>query len=576
MTQIKGLAGAAGCAVGRAVVIRPWALSLERCSISDAQAEINALEAARTRYRESLRRLAEQTRIQQGEESAGIFEAYQDIASDDCLFDQVKDLIRSQLVCAPWAIEQKRAETEALFLSVNDPYLQARAADVNNVCREITGELCGVGTRDPFAGIEGDDLVVFAEDLTPADTVRMERRRLKGMITEKGGVTAHTVILAKTLGIPAVVGTGPMLDRVTDGQQVLVDGGVGLVVVDPDEQTRCAFSARMEETARQSRLFDACREREARTRDGQPVRVNANTGDRESVEAFDPAGCDGVGLFRTEFLYMAQNDYPSEELQYETYRRMAEKNRGRELIIRTLDIGGDKQLDYMDLPQEANPFLGYRAIRLCLDRVEVFKTQLRAILRAAVWGEVKVMFPMIVTLEELLRAKELLGQAMEELEASGVPYRRDLKVGIMVETPGAVLISDLLARHVDFFSIGSNDLIQYTTATDRMNERVQTLYDSCNLSVLRSVRLVCDNAHACGIEVGICGETASEPRLIPLWCAMGVDELSVAPALVGRTKYIVSQTQAEALRGEMDDLLSQGSIAEVRKYLDRVLQGLSW
>lgn len=574
MMQIKGLAGAAGCVAGHAAVFRPSELCLERRAVSDSQAEIDAMEAARARYNETLRRLAGEARAAQGEEGAAIFEAYQVIAEDDYLFDQVKELIRAESVCASWAIEQKRAETEAMFLGVDDPYLQARAADINNVCKEITGELQGVDTGDPFAGLRGEDLIVFAEDLTPADTVRMDRARLKGMVTEKGGVTSHTVILAKALGIPAIVGVGPILDQVVSGQEVLVDGRLGNVVVCPDEEAKAAFRIREEEDGRRRLLFDACKASPARTKDGISVRVNINSGDTESINTFDAGACDGIGLFRTEFLYMGQNGYPSEDFQFNAYRSMAEKNQGRELIIRTLDIGGDKQLDYMDLPQESNPFLGYRAIRLCLDREEVFLTQLRAILRASAFGEVKIMFPMIVNLEELLRAKELLAKAMEELDRRGEAYHKNIPVGIMVETPAAVLLSDVLARHVDFFSIGSNDLIQYTTASDRMNEKVQYLYDSCNLSVLRSIKLVCDNARAQGVDVGICGETDSEPRLIPLWCAMGVNELSVAPALVGRTKYIINQISEADMAQEMEAILSQGSIPSAREQLDKILQEL--
>lgn len=574
MTQIKGLAGAAGCEIGRVVVLCASQLRLDRETVADPQKEAEALQAARARYNETLRALAEKARKEHGDEGAAIFEAYGEIAQDDCFFGQVEELIKAESVCASWAIEQKRAETEAMFLAVDDPYLQGRAADVNNVCKEITGELQGVRTGDPFAGMEGDALIVFAEDLTPADTVRLDRSRLRGMVTEKGGVTSHTVILAKALGIPAIVGAGAMLDRVEDGQEVLVDGGKGVAVVCPDEAERTAFAQSKAKADRQKLLFDACRGKSAATRDGVPMRVNINSGDKESIETFDSEGCDGIGLFRTEFLYMGQSDYPSEDFQFEAYKSMAEKNKGRELIIRTLDIGGDKQLDYMDLPKESNPFLGYRAIRLCLDRVEVFKTQLRAILRASAFGEVKIMFPMIVNLEELLRAKELVSEAMRELDERGEAYNREIKIGIMVETPGAVLLSDVLAQHCDFFSIGSNDLIQYTTATDRMNERVQYLYDNCNISVLRSVKLVCENAHAHGTDVGICGEAASEPRLIPLWCAMGVDELSVAPALAGRTKYIVSQISKAEMIPEMETLLKAGSIPAVKERMDEICKGL--
>jgi phosphotransferase system enzyme I (PtsI) len=299
-----------------------------------------------------------------------------------------------------------------------------------------------------------------------------------------------------------------------------------------------------------------------------------NSGDKESIDSFNAANCDGVGLFRTEFLYMGQTDYPSEDFQYEVYKDLAVKTAGKELIIRTLDIGGDKQLDYMDMPKEFNPFLGYRAIRLCLDRPEVFKTQLRAILRAAAHGNVKIMFPMIVNLEELLSAKALLEEAKTELTHRGAEFKADVPVGIMIETPAAVLLSDHLAKHVSFFSVGSNDLIQYTTATDRQNERVQYLYDSANISVIRAIKLACDNAHAAGAEIGICGETASEPRLIPLWVAMGIDELSVAPALVGRTKYIVGQLSKSEQQTILSEVLASGSIDDVKAKLAAVQKSI--
>lgn len=574
MTEIKGLGAASGCAHGRAVIFRTGSLSLEKKFVSDTAAEIEAMENGRRKYNETLKKLAEEARVSHGDKSAEIFEAYQEIIQDDVFFAQVKDIILSENVCASYAIEKKRAEVEEAFSIVDDDYLKARAADINNVCRELMSELQGISSGDPFAGAVGDDLIIFAEDLTPSDTVRLDRSRLKGMVTERGGVTSHTVILAKALGIPAVVGCGPMLDRLASGETVLVDGSAGVAVVSPDSKKLAEFEAKSGQAAKMKAVYDECRMKPAATRDGFPVRVNVNSGDKESIATFDAAGCDGVGLFRTEFLYMGHSDYPTEDEQFEVYKDMAVRTAGKELIIRTLDIGGDKQLGYMDLPKESNPFLGYRAIRLCLDRTEMFKTQLRAILRASAFGSVKIMFPMVVSLEELLRAKELVRECMAELEEKGIPFNPDIPVGIMVETPAAVLISDALAKHSDFFSIGSNDLIQYTTATDRMNERVQYLYDSCNVSVLRAIKTVCDNAHANNIEVGICGETASEPRLIPLWCAFGVDELSVAPALVGRTKYIVTQVTKCDIMEKIDRILSSGKISDAKNMLEKILEEL--
>jgi len=343
-------------------------------------------------------------------------------------------------------------------------------------------------------------------------------------------------------------------------------------MVGADEETIQVFLKKKEKADHQKALFDARRTAPARSKDGVDLRVNINSGDSVSIRAFDVNSCDGVGLFRTEFLYMGQTDYPSEDIQFDIYRDMAVRTQGKELIIRTLDIGGDKQLDYMDLPKEDNPFLGYRAIRLCLDRTTIFLTQLRAILRASVFGDVKIMFPMIVNLEELLRAKELLEEAKAQLDGQGIPYNRNVAVGIMVETPAAVLLSDQLARHCDFFSIGSNDLIQYTTATDRQNERVQNLYDCCNISFLRAVHMTCENAHKAGIPIGICGETASEPRLIPIWAAMGIDELSVAPGLVGRTKYIFSQLSRTELQPVLREALECSRIDNVKALLDGVLR----
>lgn len=574
MLEIKGLPGATGCVVGTAVVFESRVICTDRRGITDPDTEIANLERARSRYGEALVKLAEQARAEHGDEGAAIFEAYQEILTDDYFFDEVKGLIAAEKACSGWAIDQKRAETEAMFMAVDDPYLQGRAADINNVCQELTAEIQGIAVGDPFKGVTGESLIIFAEDLTPADTVRMDRTRLSGMVTERGGVTSHTVILAKALGIPAIVGAGAMLGKVHTGDGVLVDGATGIVILGADEQAQKDFMERKAAADTQKALFDERKNKPAHSKDGVLTRVNVNSGDKESIESFNAENCDGVGLFRTEFLYMGQTDYPSEDFQYEAYKELAVKTMGKELIIRTLDIGGDKQLDYMDMPKEFNPFLGYRAIRLCLDRPEVFKTQLRAILRAAVHGNIKIMFPMIVNLEELLRAKELLEESKSELKARGVDFKADVPVGIMIETPAAVLLSDVLAKHVSFFSVGSNDLIQYTTATDRQNEGVQYLYDSANISVLRAIKMTCDNAHANGVEIGICGETASEPRLIPLWVAMGIDELSVAPALVGRTKYIVAQLSKSEQQATLEKVLASGSIPEVKEILARVQESI--
>lgn len=564
--EIKGLGGSPGWEIGKACVYEPKNLSLAREEIADPEAEIASMDEARKRYGESLAELAKNAG-----DKGEIFEAYQEILEDDYFFDGIRELIRSDKVCSSYAIEQKRAETAAMFADMDDEYLKARADDISNVCNELIAEIQGISSGDPFGDVEGDSLIIFAEDLTPADTVRMDRSRLHGMVTERGGVTSHTVILAKAMGIPAIVGAGSMLSKVSNGQTVLINGSTGVAIVDPDAATKQAFEEKKAAADRRKALYEACREKPAISKDGKLTRVNINSGDEESIKTFNPQFCDGIGLFRTEFIYMGQTNYPSEDVQFEAYKSMAEKAGGKELIIRTLDIGGDKQLDYMNIPKENNPFLGYRAIRLCLDRTEIFKMQLRAILRASKYGNVKIMFPMIVNMEELLRSKQLLEEAKQELRDRGEEFSENIPTGIMVETPAAVLLSDKLAKECDFFSVGSNDLIQYTTASDRQNESVQHIYDNCNISFLRAVKMACDNAHAAGDEIGICGETASEPRLIPLWLAMGIDELSVAPGLVGRTKYLLTQLDREEMKKVLDQVLDSSSIADVKKTMDEIL-----
>ncbi|MEG2988407.1 MAG: phosphoenolpyruvate--protein phosphotransferase [Oscillospiraceae bacterium] len=572
MTELVGLAGAPGYGAGTAVHLRRCALSTARVSAARPADEVAALEAARSRYRQTL--LTQAAAAHGDPESTSIFEGYTAMVDDEVFFSGVKRLILAGAVCASYALEQKRAETVETFLATDNDFLRTRADDFSNVCHELMADLQGVGDGSLLPEDAGNHLVVFAQELSPSDIVKLDPNRLSGIVTYSGGVNSHTAILAKALGIPAVVGIGTPKIEVADGLLVLVDGTAGRVLLQPNRATQEQFLSQQKFAQKQQLLYDACCPSPAVTLDGTPIRVGINSGDRESIEIFDPTRCDGVGLFRTEFLYMETSDYPSEETQFAAYRDMAISAKGKELIIRTLDAGGDKQLAYMDMPAEANPFLGYRAIRLCLDRPALFKTQLRAILRASAYGDVKIMFPMIVNLEELLAAKKLLHEAMEELDAQKVPYRADIPVGIMIETPAAVLLSDRLARHVSFFSVGSNDLIQYTTATDRMNERMSGLYDSCNLSVLRSVALTCKSAHDGGIPIDICGEIASEPRLVPLWCAMGIDTLSVSPALVGRTKYIISHTNRAALQEDLSAILVEDSIQAVKIRLNRIISAI--
>lgn len=570
MNLLQGLMGAAGCASGTAVVIENRDIVIEKRLVKEPETEISGIQEARKKYDLQLMELEMKAEKEVGEDGAGIFLAYREMLSDDVFFDKIFSRIRLEKVNAEYAIDQERAELAGIFEQMDDAYLKERATDINNVCIELIAVIQKVDRGMGFDRSRGSDLIAVAEDLTPADTIKMDKSILKGIITETGGVTSHTVILAKTLGIPAIVGVKGARSAISTGDAVLVYGDEGKLVICPGEAEKKEFETRLDQESRKKALFDSAKSRPAVTLDGKTVRVNINSGDSDSIANFKCDECDGVGLFRTEFIYMDHSDYPTEEEQFEIYRSMAQMNQGKELIIRTLDIGGDKQLEYMDLPKESNPFLGYRAIRLCLERVDVFKTQLRAILRAGVFGDVKIMFPMIVNLEELLKAKEILEEAKKELKAEGTDFRADIPVGIMVETPAAVLLSDKLAEEVSFFSIGSNDLIQYTTASDRMNERVQSLYDSFNISVLRSIRLVCENAARHGVDVGICGEAASDTKLVPLWVAMGVDELSMVPSQVAKVKYMIGRLSKEEMQRELAEVLAMGRIQDVKDRLAEI------
>lgn len=569
MEELLGCGAAAGCARGIAKRLSPQKTTVERRSVENAEAEAERLEAVREEYLQSLQELMKQEG--QAEDAVAILDAYQEILQDETFFAAVRQRTIAEHVNIDYAIREEEQAVAAQFALLDDEYLMERANDIANVCNQLICRLQGTGDNLIETDGDGRKCIIFAEDLTPDQTLRMDRSTLGGFVTEKGGLTSHTVILAKTLGIPAVVGVSNALSAVKDGQDVIVYGDSGKVVLSPDAAACAAFA--QEESAQQA-LQDAYQVAAAKpavTPDGVRVKVCVNIGDWRNGSDLDALEtCDGVGLYRTEFLYMRDDGYPSEEEQFQFYRAVAERAGQNEVIIRTLDIGGDKQASYMDMPQESNPFLGYRAIRLCLDRTDVFRTQLRAILRASAYGNVAIMFPMIASVEELRQAKEVLAQARGELDREGIPYRPDFQVGIMVETPAAVQISDLLARESDFFSIGTNDLIQYTMAADRMNDRVQYLYNVCSPAVLRSVDAICRGAAASGIPVNMCGEAASDPMVIPMWIAMGLSELSVVPSQVARTKYMVNHLSAEEVRKWLPGVLSCATVEQVQQRLREI------
>jgi phosphotransferase system enzyme I (PtsI) len=567
LVTLKGIGGSRGYASGIAVVKREIPLEIPMRAISDVGVETARFAAARENYDKRLAALSEQTGRELGPQHAGIFEAYREILADDVFFGRVLDRVAKEKLNVECLISEECKNAAAMFEGLDSAYLRERGADVGNVCTELIRIMLGISHDISDEILRYEDVILVAGDLTTAETVKLDKKRLRGFVTARGGVSSHTVILAKALGIPAIVGAEGALEQISTGMPLLLDAIKGEIAVNPGLYYQERFYSLLQEQEERRVLYSRVAQGECRTLDGVKIDVGINSGDAESIRGFNPAACDGVGLLRTEFLFLGRGDYPGEETQYEAYRDMAVRAEGKEVVIRTLDIGGDKQASYMNLPHEENPFLGFRAIRLCLSRREIFLTQLRAVLRAAVYGNVKLMFPMIVTPEELLAARDALGEAVSQLEARGIPCRAGIPVGIMIETPAAALLADSLAAHCDFFSVGTNDLIQYVTAADRMNQRVQYLYDCCNISVLRAIRHTAAGAAAAGIPWGICGEAASEELLLPLWVAMGVKGLSVAPPQVGRVKYLIRRMDSRRLARRLEPVFEAGSIDEAKRML---------
>ena len=569
MKILQGIAGSHGYGSGRAAVKRETGVTPQRYAILDSEAEAERFRRAQTACDKRLEKLIEDCGGQ-SDDAAGIFAAHRMILNDEAFFKKVLSRLESEKLNIEYLIYEECNQVTAQFEAFDDPYLKERAADIENVCNDIIRALLGLQQDFSLSGKDGD-VIIVAEDLTPAETIKMDKSSLRGFVTEKGGASSHTVILAKALGIPAITGVKDAVGTVVDGDTLLVDAFLGTVTINPEAGQEKEFQTLSAKYMQKRQTYEKGAGLPAVTLDGFKVDVNINSGDLAGIQDFNASSCDGVGLLRTEFLYLGRSDYPDEETQYKVYSDLAARAKGKEVIIRTLDIGGDKQVGYMDLPDEENPFLGYRAIRLCLDRREVFETQLRAILRSSVCGNVKIMFPMIVNIEELREAKACVEAAKQSLRQDGLAFNENILIGVMIETPAAALISGKLAGESDFFSIGSNDLIQYVTAADRMNEKVQYLYDSCNISVLTAIHMVARSAEAAGIPWGICGEVASEDRLIPVWTALGVSELSVAPPNVGRVKHIIRNINKTTLLPEIERILKHKLTNEVKLDLDKIL-----
>ena len=529
MITIQGKSVFGGVSIGKLMFYKRNEKVIKREHISDADAEWKRFEAAKGQAVDQLKELYEKALEDVGEANAMIFEIHQMMLEDLDYLESIENIIRSQEVNAEYAVATTADNFAQMFASMDDAYMQGRAADVKDVSDRLLGILSDAGE----SGVVADEpVIVAADDLVPSETVQLDKSKVLAFATMYGSANSHTAILARTMNIPAVIGLGETLSSQYDGKMAVIDGFTGILYVDPDEETLARMQEKRAKDLEQKELLNQLKGKENVTRSGQKINVYANIGNVSDLGAVLKNDAGGIGLFRSEFLYLENSTFPTEEQQFAVYKQVAESMAGKKVIIRTLDIGADKQVDYFNLDKEENPALGYRAIRICLTRPEIFKTQLRALYRAAVYGNLSIMFPMIISVSEVKKIKEIIAQVQAELKAEGIPYKEDVELGVMIETPAAVMISRELAKEVDFFSVGTNDLTQYTLAIDRQNQKLDTFYDPHHPAVLAMIKMAADNAHAEGKWIGICGELGADLELTEEFLKMGLDELSVSPAMV--------------------------------------------
>lgn len=537
----KGIAASKGYAIGKVFLQVNEEIVIPDEKVSDIEAEKAKLQKALDDSRTQLEKIKEKALIEMGEEKAQVFEAHITLLDDPEFTGAMQNEIESNSINSMKAVQSVTDMFVSIFDAMEDAYMKERAADIKDVSKRIISNLAGKG-GDAFAITEGNTIVV-AHDLTPSDTAQLDRSKVVGFITDIGGRTSHAAIMARTLEIPAVLGLGDITTSVKTGDSVIVDGLTGDVIINPSEEVIAEYTKKKEKFQAEQEELKKLIDVKTTTKSGRRIEVCGNIGKPEDVLGVIANGGDGVGLFRTEFLYMDRESAPTEEEQFESYKFVLEKMEGKQVVIRTLDIGGDKTLPYLPLPHEMNPFLGYRAIRLCLDRKEIFKVQLRALLRASVFGKLCVMFPMISGIQEFRQAKEVVEECKAELRAEGKEYSENIQWGIMVEIPAAAVMADELAKEVDFFSIGTNDLIQYTLAADRMSEKVSYLYNPMHPAVLRLIKMTIDGAHSQGKWVGMCGEMAGDETAIPTLVEYGLDEFSMSATSILTAKKIMLEQE---------------------------------
>lgn len=533
---LEGKSVFGGIAIGRLSVYHKKDNQVKRLKVADAEAEVSRFNTAKEQAKAQLASFYEKALREVGEVNAMIFEVHQMMLDDLDYVESITNMIRTQEVNAEFAVATTGDNFSQMFAAMEDEYMRERAADVKDISNRVISILQGAGSSE----MTGDEpAILLADDLAPSETVQLDKSKVLSFVTRHGSTNSHTAILARTMNIPALIGVDFAED--VDGKMGIVDGYEGKFFVDPDEETLLKYQELKKEDEHKKHLLQELKGKENVTLDGKKINLYANIGGVADVANALTNDAGGIGLFRSEFLYLETEDYPTEEAQFSAYKTVAENMAGKKVIIRTLDIGADKQVDYFGLEKEENPAMGYRAIRICLDRTEIFKTQLRAIYRASYYGTIAIMFPMIISVSEVRRIKEIIAEVKAELKENDIPYK-DVEIGIMIETPAAVMISDLLAKEVDFFSIGTNDLTQYTLAIDRQNPKLDNIYDSHHEAILRMLRLVVENGHKEGCWVGICGELGADTTLTEEFLRMGFDELSVSPSMILKVREKIRNT----------------------------------
>ena len=544
MQIYKGKSVFGGIAIGKISVYKKDEQLVKRVKIEDADAEMERYTTARNIAAAQLQKLYDKALKEVGEANAAIFEVHQMMLEDEDYNESVENIIHSQMVNAEYAVASTADNFAQMFEAMDDDYMRGRAADVRDISERVITVLAG----GAGSGLDSDEpVIIAADDLAPSETVQLDKDKVLSFVTAHGSENSHTAILARTMGIPALIGTGIDLDEAVDGKLGIVDGTNGVVYVDPDAELLEEMKKKQQEEQEKKRLLQTLKGKENITLDGQKVMLYANVGNIKDLGIALQNDAGGIGLFRSEFIYLGQDHYPTEEEQFQIYKTVAETMAGRRVIIRTLDIGADKQCDYFELDKEDNPAMGLRAIRICLTRPEIFKTQLRALFRASVYGNINIMYPMIISVDEVRQIKAIVEEVKAELAEQGIEYGNPAQ-GIMIETPASVMMSRELAEEVDFFSIGTNDLTQYTLAIDRQNSKLDKFFDSHHPAVLRMIQMTVENAHKAGIWCGICGELGADQALTKDFLAMGVDELSVSPGSILPLRKIILETDVEAYK----------------------------